>query len=85
MKTQPRSLLEPSRGQSPRSPTASLPAKVYQGSTQQTQYQVKPYDIEKLRKEREEEKKKKDKKQLTAIELIRRSNRLSAMLENEFM
>ena len=49
-------------------------------------YMVKPYDIEKLRKERQELlKKNKDKKPLSVIELIRQSNRLSAMLENEYM
>ena len=49
---------------------------------------VKPYDIEKLRKERQEllkKKKEKDKDKTTIIELMRQSNRLSAMLENEFM
>jgi hypothetical protein len=46
---------------------------------------VLPYDLDKLRKEREKKKKEKDKKPLSAIELIRQSNRLSAMLENELM
>lgn len=48
-------------------------------------YAVKPYDIEKLRKEREKIKKEKNKKPLSIIELIRQSNRLSAMLENQYM
>jgi hypothetical protein len=59
-------------------------------------YTVKPYDIDKLRKERQELlKKKKDtlvasgalatSKHLSTIELIRQSNRLAAMLENELM
>lgn len=56
---------------------------------------VLPYDLDKLRKEREKLRKEKEKekkldqsqrlKRKNAIELIRQSNRLSAMLENEFM
>ena len=58
---------------------------MYSNMMKTNPYQVKPYDIEKLRKEREKLKKEKNKKPLSVIQLIRQSNRLSAMLENEFM